>query len=213
MARAGLPRLQVQGGRAGAGRGRRRVEAARAAAGDDFVLTIDANQGYTAAQALDLCRRIADLEIRWFEEPCIWSNDKRDMRDVRARGGIPVCAGQSEHSPEACRDLMEYGAIDVCNFDASWSGGYTSWKRMAAAARLYSVELAHHEEPQAAAHLLGSQPHGTYLEVFHPDRDPIWWQMIANRPPVVDGKVALPTGPGFGWEYDLDFIERHRVGA
>jgi D-galactarolactone cycloisomerase len=188
-----------------------RVEAAREAAGPDFVLAIDANQGYTRAQALDLCARVRHLDIRWFEEPCIWSNDARDMRDVRAAGAIPVCAGQSEHSPEGCRDLMERGAIDVCNFDASWSGGYTSWRRMAAAARLYNVELAHHEEPQVAAHLLASQPHGTYLEVFHPDRDPIWWRMILNRPELVDGKLALPTGPGFGWELDREFIERYRV--
>ena len=188
-----------------------RVQAAREAAGDGFVITIDANQGYTRAQALDLCERVRDLDIRWFEEPCIWANDARDMRDVRAQGGIPVCAGQSEVSPEGCRDLMERGAIDVCNFDASWCGGYTNWRRMAAAAHLYSVELAHHEEPQVAAHLLASQPHGTYLEVFHPDRDPIWWGMITNKPELVDGRMALPTAPGLGWELDRDFIEFHRV--
>lgn len=188
-----------------------RVEAARAAAGDDFVITIDANQGYTLSQALELCGRVRELDIRWFEEPCIWSNDRRDLREVRVRGGIPVCAGQSEHSPEGCRDLMEVGAIDVCNLDASWSGGYTSWRRMAAAARLYSVELAHHEEPQVAVHLLASQPHGTYAEVFHPTRDPIWWQIVLNRPPLVDGAMALPTGPGLGWELDADFITRYRV--
>ena len=188
-----------------------RIEAARASGGDDFVITIDANQGYTLAQALDLCGRVRDLDIRWFEEPCIWSNDTRDMRDVRARGGIPVCAGQSEQSPEDCRDLMEAGAIDVCNFDASWSGGATSWRRMAAIASLYSVELAHHEEPQIAAHLLASQPHGTYLEVFHPDRDPIWWQMIANRPTLVDGQMSLPIEPGLGWTLDWEFIERYRA--
>jgi L-alanine-DL-glutamate epimerase-like enolase superfamily enzyme len=106
---------------------------------------------------------------------------------------------------------MEGGAIDVCNFDASWSGGYTSWRHMAAVAHLYSVELAHHEEPQVAAHLLASQPHGTYLEVFHPDRDPIWWRMIGNRPELRDGKMALPTEPGLGWELDREFIEHYTV--
>jgi L-alanine-DL-glutamate epimerase-like enolase superfamily enzyme len=191
----------------------KRVEVVRAAGGEDFVITIDANQGYTLAQALELCSRVAELNVRWFEEPCLWSNDRRDLRDVRARGGIAVCAGQSEHSPEGCRDLMEAGSIDVCNFDASWSGGYTSWKRMAAAASLYSVELAHHEEPHVAAHLLASQRHGTYLEVFHPDRDPIWWQMVANRPAIEAGTVGLPSAPGFGWEYDQDFIERYRVNV
>jgi L-alanine-DL-glutamate epimerase-like enolase superfamily enzyme len=133
------------------------------------------------------------------------------MREVRARGGIPVCAGQSEFSPEGCRDLMEAGAIDVCNFDSSWAGGPTNWRRNAAVAHLYGVELAHHEEPHVAAHLLASQPAGTYLEIFHPDRDPIWWNLIANRPAIVDGYLELPQGPGLGWEYDEAFIERHRA--
>jgi L-alanine-DL-glutamate epimerase-like enolase superfamily enzyme len=188
-----------------------RLRAAREAAGDDFVLTIDANQGYTRAEAIELCDRVRELNIRWFEEPCQWSNDARDMRDVRTIGHIATCAGQSEHSPEGCRDLMQHGAIDVCNFDASWSGGATPWRRMAAAAKLYSVQVGHHEEPQVASHLLASQPHSTYVECFHPDRDPIWWQLITNRPEVTDGQIALPTEPGLGWRLDQDFINHHRV--
>jgi D-galactarolactone cycloisomerase len=188
-----------------------RVEVARASLGDDFVITVDANQGYTLNQALEFCDRARDLDIRWFEEPCIWSNDKRDLREIRTRGGIPTCAGQSEFSPQACRDLFEAGAVDVCNFDASWSGGYTNWKRMAATAALYSVELGHHEEPQVAAHLLASQPHATYVEIFDESRDPIWWNLIANRPELEDGAFRLPIGPGFGWELHEDYIAHHRV--
>jgi D-galactarolactone cycloisomerase len=188
-----------------------RITAAREAAGDDFVITIDANQGYNLRQALDICDRVRDLDIRWFEEPCIWTNDRRDLRDVRARGGIPVCAGQSEYSPAGCRDMMEAGALDVCNFDASWTGGYTSWKRLAAVSQLYSVELAHHEEPQVASHLLASQPNGTYVEVFNPARDPIWWGLIANRPEIDEGCFVLPDSPGFGWDLDEEFVSRYRV--
>ncbi len=188
-----------------------RVRSARETLGEDFVITVDANQGYTLAEALELCRLVADYDVRWFEEPCIWANDHRDMREVRARGGVPVCAGQSEFSPNACRDMMQAGAIDVCNFDASWSGGYTAWRHMASAARLYSVELGHHEEPQIALHLLASQPHGTFVEVFHPDRDPIWWNLVLNRPEIRDGELQLPDRPGFGWVLDEAFIERYRV--
>lgn len=188
-----------------------RVRAARDAAGQDFVITIDANQGYHLQEALELCHLIADLDIRWFEEPCIWTNDSRDMREVRERGRIPICAGQSEYSPAGCRNLMEAGAIDVCNLDASWSGGSTSWLRMAALAHVYNVELAHHEEPQVGAHLLASQPKGTFVEVFHRDRDPIWWNLIANRPQLVDGEMILPQAPGFGWELDWEFAAHHRV--
>jgi L-alanine-DL-glutamate epimerase-like enolase superfamily enzyme len=145
-----------------------RVRACRDAAGDDFVITIDANQGYTLPDALDLCDRVQDYDIRWFEEPCRWPNDARDMREVRARGGIPVCAGQSEFSPEGCRDLMEVGAIDVCNFDSSWAGGPTNWRRNAAVAHVFGVQLAHHEEPHIAAHLLvPSRPRPDLVEPHH----------------------------------------------
>jgi len=190
-----------------------RVLAAREAAGPDFIIAIDANQGYTTAEALELCRRLDGAGIRWFEEPVRWHNDRRALRDVRMRGTIPVCAGQSEFSPSGCRDLMEAGAIDVCNFDASWSGGPTAWRRTAAIALSYDVAMAHHEEPQVSSHLIASQPHGTYAECFHPDRDPFWWHMIANRPRLEDGQLVLSSRPGLGWELDWDYIGRYRITA
>jgi D-galactarolactone cycloisomerase len=188
-----------------------RVHRARKAAGPDFTLSIDANQGYTVSQAVELARRVAADDVRWFEEPVMWHNDKRAMRDVRYMGGIPVCAGQTEFSPSGCRDLMEAGAIDVCNFDASWSGGPTAWRRTAAIAHSYDVQMGHHEEPQVSTHLLASIPHGTYAECFHPDRDPFWWNLVTNRADLVNGELALPEGPGLGWELDWDYIERHRL--
>jgi L-alanine-DL-glutamate epimerase-like enolase superfamily enzyme len=188
-----------------------RVLAAREAGGDGFVLMIDANQGYEVPEAIELCRLLEGAGIRWFEEPCRWHNDRRGLRDVRAIGGLPVCAGQTELSVSGCRDLMEAGAVDVCNFDSSWSGGPTAWRRCAAVAHAYDVAMGHHEEPQVALHLIASQSHGTYAECFHPDRDPFWWNLIANRPDAVDGRVQLPDGPGLGWELDRDYIDFHRA--
>ncbi len=188
-----------------------RFRIARAAAGPEFVLMADANQGWTPGEAVRFSRLVEDLDLYWFEEPCIWSNDRRAMRDVRFAGGVRVCAGQSEFSAGGCRDLMVEGAIDFCNFDSSWSGGATEWRRVAAAAVAFDVAMAHHEEPQIASHLLASIPHGTFLEIFSAERDPIWWNLVANRPPIVDGRLALPSGPGLGWELDADYIEKFRV--
>jgi L-alanine-DL-glutamate epimerase-like enolase superfamily enzyme len=189
----------------------KRFRAARGAAGDDFVLLADANQGWTVQEALRFARLVEDCDLHWFEEPCRWDNDRRAMRDVRHGAGVRVCAGQSELSAGGCRDLMVEGAIDVCNFDASWSGGPTEWRRVAAMAQAFDVQMAHHEEPQVAAHLLASVPHGTFLEIFHPDRDPIWWNLVANRPELDGGMVELSDAPGLGWELDLDYLEAHRV--
>jgi D-galactarolactone cycloisomerase len=189
----------------------RRFLEAREAGGPDFILAADANQGWSREEAIRFARLVADADLRWFEEPCRWHNDRRAMRDVRAMGGVAVCAGQTEFSAGGCRDLMVDAAIDVCNFDASWSGGPTEWRRVAAMALSFDVAMGHHEEPQIAGHLLASISNGTYVECFHPDRDPVWWNLVANRPELEDGELVLPTSPGLGWELDEDYIEHHRV--
>jgi D-galactarolactone cycloisomerase len=188
-----------------------RFRTAREAAGPDFVLVADANQAWSPREAIRFAQLVEDCDLHWFEEPCKWANDRRAMRDVRQSAGVRVCAGQSEFSAAGCRDLMETGAIDVCNFDASWSGGPTEWRRVAAMALAYDVKMGHHEEPQVASHLLCSIPHGTFVECFHPDRDPIWWNLIANRPQLTGGALTLSGAPGLGWELDEDYIARYRV--
>lgn len=189
----------------------RRVHLARKVAGDDFVLMVDANQGYTREEAIRFARLAADVRLRWFEEPCQWLNDRLSMRDVRLITGVPVTAGQSESTRAGLRDLIAAGAIDACNADASWIGGPSEWRRVAAIASAYEVEMAHHEEPQVSAHLLASIPHGTYLETFDPDRDPIFWNLIANRRDFEAGQYRVPDGPGLGLELDWDYVERYRV--
>jgi L-alanine-DL-glutamate epimerase-like enolase superfamily enzyme len=188
-----------------------RFRAAREAAGPHFLLAADANQGWTRDEAIRFARLVADCGLAWLEEPCRWANDRRAMRDVRFGAPVRVCAGQSELSAAGCRDLMAEGAIDVCNFDASWSGGPTEWRRAASIAHAYDVQMGHHEEPHVAAHLLASIPHGTVVEAFHPDRDPIWWNLIANRLTLTDGRIELSDAPGLGWQLDPDFLEAHRV--
>lgn len=188
-----------------------RFRQAREAAGPDFILAADANQGWTVEEAIAFARRVTDLDLHWLEEPCQWHNDRRAMRDVRFATGVRVCAGQSEFSAGGARDLMVDGAIDVCNFDASWTGGPTEWRRVAGMATTFDVKMAHHEEPQLSSHLLASIPHGLYAECFDPQRDPIWWNLIANRPPLVDGGITLPDRPGLGWELDEDYIRAYRV--
>lgn len=189
-----------------------RLRSAVSAAGDGFVFMVDANQAYTREEAIRFANLASEITtLRWFEEPCRWYDDRLAMRDVRMIAGVPVAAGQSEISRSAMRDLMLSGSIDVSNFDASWGGGPTEWRKVAALAAAFGVDLGHHEEPHISSHLLASVPHGTYVEAFHPDRDPIYWQMIANRPDLKEGHLQLPDGPGFGWVLDEDFIHAHRA--
>lgn len=188
-----------------------RVRAARGAVGSEFKICVDANQGWELRDAVDFARRIEDLDIMWFEEPCRWYNDRKAMADVRRMSRIPITAGQSESSRAGCRDLMVEGAIDFCNFDASWGGGPSEWRRVAGMAAAFGVTMAHHEEPQIAAHLLAAIPHSACLEVFHPDRDPLFYVLVANRAKFENGFYTVPQGPGWGLELDESVIKKARA--
>jgi len=190
-----------------------RVAAARKAAGPDFMLACDANRGWNAEEAIEFARLIEPLDIRWFEEPCHWYDDAALMAQVRAKTRIPITAGQSEITSHGVRRLIDAGAVDIINYDASEGGGVTDWRRAAALAATAGLAMAHHEESQIAQHLIAAVPHGTCVECFaDPERDPVWQSMWVNRPPIKDGMMEVARGPGFGLELDAKMIEKYRVG-
>jgi len=189
-----------------------RVEAARRAAGPSFVLAVDANRGWSAPDAIRFAHLVEPLDIRWFEEPCHWYDDVTLMARVRRATRIPVTAGQSEITSHAIRRLLDAGAVDVVNYDASEGGGVTDWRRAAGLCHAAGVQMAHHEEPQIAQHLLAAVPHGTFVECFaDPDRDPMWQSVWANRPPIKNGVMTVSSDPGFGIVLDEALVKRYRV--
>ena len=189
-----------------------RVEAARKAAGPDFILAVDANRGWTADEAIHFASLVETLDIRWFEEPCHWYDDAVQMARVRARTQIPICAGQSEITSHGVRRLIDANAVDIVNYDASEGGGVTDWRHAAALCATAGVAMAHHEESQIAQHLMSAIPHGTYIECFaDPERDPVWQRMWVNRPAIKDGMMSVSQGPGFGLELDAGMIAKYAV--
>lgn len=186
-----------------------RTAAAREWGGPDFVLCADANRAWSRQEAQDYARRVRDLDLRWFEEPCHWNNELQDMAVLRATCGLPIAAGQSEITAEGCRDLIAGGAVDVCNLDASWGGGPTVWLRVARMAACYGIQMAHHGEPVVGAHLLAAVENGTYLETHHPDRDPLFHGGITGRGRIEGGAYHLTEAPGWGVGYESGFVQKY----
>ncbi|MBV8192505.1 MAG: mandelate racemase/muconate lactonizing enzyme family protein [Alphaproteobacteria bacterium] len=208
---AGLAGCKVKVGGLSAEEDAQRVEAARKGAGADFWIAVDANRGWPVSEAVRFARLVEKYDIAWFEEPCHWYDDARMMAEVRRATSIPIDAGQSEITAAGVRRLIDAGAVDIVNFDASEAGGVTEWCRAAALCALHGLEVGHHEEAQIAMQMLAAIPNGLAVECFEADRDPIWAGLIANRPNPKNGIIAIPQGPGFGLELDWDMVKRYRV--
>lgn len=204
--------IKFKVGRASLAEDVERVSRARAAAGDEFIIACDANQAWTPQQAIEFCRAVAPLNIRWIEEPVRWYDQLEGLRLVRENSPIPVTAGQGEISRYGCRDLVTQGRVNILNVDATIAGGVTEWKRIADMAAHFHVQMAHHEEAQVALHLLAAIPHGLYVEIFpNPKRDPMWFDLPLERPRIRAGYMELPAAPGLGLELNEAIIAKYRA--
>jgi L-alanine-DL-glutamate epimerase-like enolase superfamily enzyme len=72
-----------------------RVQAARKEGGPDFVITVDANQGWHPLDAVKFCLAMerADLGVRWMEEPVKWYDQTDGLMLLSTKTSIPINVG------------------------------------------------------------------------------------------------------------------------
>ena len=178
------------------------------------MIACDANQAWTFRQASQFVRAVRDLRVEWLEEPLRWFDQIEGMKRLRQVTNIPINAGQGEISSWGCRDFILSGCVDVLNVDATIAGGITEWRKIASFADMMNVSMGHHEEPQVALHLLAAIPNATFVEIFPDrDRDPMWYELVAERPRISEGYMYLPQSPGLGLNYNPEIIDRYGKGG
>lgn len=105
-------------------------------------LLLDANEGFTPAQALTLLRFVADvgLEVTCFEQPCPRA-DLDAMRAVREGTEVPVVADESIASLDDLERLLEADAVDGVNLKLVKMGGIDRALPIGLAAKAAGLDL------------------------------------------------------------------------
>lgn len=188
------------------------VEIARDAIGRDVDLFVDANGAYTAKQALGYARRFADYGVAWFEEP-VPADDLDGLRLVRRGGppGMSVAAGKSAWGAGDIRRLLEAGAVDVVQVDATRAGGVTGFLQIAALCDAFQTPLSAHMAPSLHATLCCATPRVLHAEAFH-DHARLEALFLDGAVPARDGRLAPdPAALGWGLALKTADAEPHRV--
>lgn len=177
-----------------------RVRAARAAVGEDVALFVDANGAYDRKQALGIAERFwADAHVTWFEEP-VSSDDLEGLRLMRDRGpsGMQIAAGEYGYTPADFRLLLNAGAVDTLQADATRCGGVTGFLNTAEQCVAWGVPLSAHTAPALHGTLAASVEPAVHVEYFH-DHALIESLLFDGVPDLVDG-CLVPDGsrPGHG---------------
>lgn len=166
-ARAGFAAVKMKVGRE-PDQDPQRVLWAREAVAPGTQLFVDANGAYTRAQALALAQRFAANDVRWFEEP-VSSDDLAGLRLLRDRapGGMAIAAGEYGFDLLHFRGLLEAGAVDVLQADATRCGGLTGFMAASTLCQAHGLPLSSHCAPALHVAACCCAPTAVHMEWFH----------------------------------------------
>lgn len=163
----GIPRVKMKIGR-DSHADVRRVHEAREAIGPDTALFVDANGAYTRKEALDMAACFAEEGVTWFEEP-VSSDDLEGLRLLRDRAPacMEIAAGEYGYDSRYFRRMLEAGAVDVLQADATRCAGITGFLRVGALCEAHCLPLSAHCGPSLHVHPCCALPNYRHMEYFH----------------------------------------------
>jgi L-alanine-DL-glutamate epimerase-like enolase superfamily enzyme len=179
-----------------------RVRVAREAIGPDVALFVDANGAYSAKQALALAQTYAEQGVSWFEEP-VSSDHLADLHLIRKRapGGMDIAAGEYGYDSFYFRRMLEAGAVDVLQLDATRCKGFTGFLQGAAVAASFGCPLSAHCAPTLHMHVACAVPQFRNVEYFH-DHVRIEQMLFDGFRPAKDGYLEPDrSAPGLGLSF------------
>jgi L-alanine-DL-glutamate epimerase-like enolase superfamily enzyme len=189
-----------------------RVRAARAAVGKKEELFVDANGAYDRKQALAQANAFAELGVCWFEEP-VSSDDLEGLRLIRDRApaGMEIAAGEYGYDLWYFHRMLESGAVDVLQADATRCAGITSFLQVAALCQARSLPFSAHCGPSLHVHPCCSAIPLRHLEYFH-DHVRIEHMLFDGVLTPIDGELRPDLGrPGMGLEFKHRDAEQYCI--
>ena len=177
-----------------------RLSKVREAVGNDIGIMMDANQGMTVPDALQLARAARDLNIHWFEEP-IDHTDFQGYQLLKNQAGISLAMGEREYSTLPLRELIKLNAIDIWQPDILRLGGVEAWRNSAALAQAYNIPVLPHYYKDYDVPLLCTISNGAGAESFD------WINPLIDHPLLIENGYALPhDSPGWGFNFKDEFL-------
>lgn len=181
------------------------LQGLRALVPADIQMMVDGGEHYTVRTALEIAHQLAELEIRFFEEPIPQLN-REGIAYLVSKSPVPIAYGEHLFLTQDFQDCLIHKRADVIQPDAAICGGISECRRIAALAEAFGVAVVPHSAagPLALAanvHLSSSLPNLWMLEyAFTFDRV---WRGLLKEPVlspefITDGQLPLPVGPGLG---------------
>ncbi len=189
--------------------------------GDRMDMMLDSYCFYeTFADALKVGLACDEVGFFWYEDPYsdggVTNFPHQKLREMIK---TPLLMGEKVKTVEQRMDMIIQKATDFTRADVKMQG-LTGTMKLAHAAESVGIDIEPHGSGPAQLHFMAAVKNSNYYEVVwvHPNvpsfNAPIHENMNVDTLGCIDeeGMVAVPDGPGFGVEYDMDYISSHSTG-
>lgn len=187
----------------------------RSTLGPDAGLMVDANQGWSVDQALEMLPKLASFDLGWLEEPIRadvpWSTWQR----LKSATRIPLAGGENIAGIADFERAFEAAVLGVVQPDLAKWGGLSATLPVARRIREQGLRFCPHYLGGgigllASAHLLAAVGGDGLLEI-DANANPLRSEIAVDLEDVRDGKVTLSAQPGLGIEPDIEALAGYLV--
>ena len=178
-------------------------------------IIVDVNGNYSVEKAIETAKFMHGHGIKLFEEPCpYWEIEKtKAVREACVNIGIPVAGGEQDYVDTMWERMIDQRVMDVCQPDLLYIGGFSRALRIAKYAADKGLQVTPHTSNRSAIFVMGlhymaciDKPY-PFLECGIEDEV---WEKNSYEPQIEikDGRSAVPTAPGWGFEPTKEFLAR-----
>jgi O-succinylbenzoate synthase len=192
------------------------VAAVRELIGPEVPLQVDANTAYRRTDGEHL-RRLDRFGLLLIEQP-LPEEDVLGHARLAAEVETPICLDESLVSAATTADAIELGACEIANIKPGRVGGYLEAVRIHDLCRARGVPvwcggMVETGIGRAANAVLAGLPGFTLPGDISASTRFYAHDIVTDPIGVVDGHVAVPTGPGLGFDIDRTALDEVTVSS
>jgi len=184
--------------------------------GESVELAVDCWMSLDVEYAVRLTEALRPYRIKWLEDPFL-AEDLSGIVELRRRVPYQTLAtGEHWYSMQRFAQSCASGDVDVLQPDPQWAGGLTGVAKVCHMAQAHGRSVICHAGMnypfgQHLSFAMPAVPWGERSEGVAPPGVPLSEMVVLPGTPVVQGGYVVPSdAPGFGFEFDLEWLESRR---
>jgi L-alanine-DL-glutamate epimerase-like enolase superfamily enzyme len=197
------------------GRTEKMIPLVRKTFGDKMALYADSNSFYSVPEAIRVGKLLEEHKFGYFEEPVMFDHIE-EIKQVADALTIPIANGEQDNSFYGFRWLIANNGIEIVQPDNYYFGGLIRSMKVARMAAAFGKTIVPHMSGGGLGylyniHFVSCAPNAGAHHEFKGLQTQVRFECKTSPLKVVDGKIKVPTGPGFGVDFDPEWVEKHRI--